>query len=138
MDDLIFELVAHKNRFWHRGGFSPLQLVFGENPRLPHDLLSDGHKALPGWQDVTSPSSEQDEAGAEFARAHAIRAAARRMAMEATARDNISRASRARTPGNRRFTPGQWVFVWRHFTRMSSRADALGRRRAGWTGPGVV
>eukprot|EP00959_Pyramimonas_sp_CCMP1952_P201103 4205678-Pyramimonas_sp.AAC.1 len=26
LDDLITELVAHKNRFWHRGGFSPLQL----------------------------------------------------------------------------------------------------------------
>ncbi len=33
---LIAEVVAAKNRFFHRGGFSPFQLVFGENPRLPH------------------------------------------------------------------------------------------------------
>eukprot|EP00959_Pyramimonas_sp_CCMP1952_P173596 3627620-Pyramimonas_sp.AAC.1 len=28
LDTLVYELTAHKNRYWHRGGFSPLQLVF--------------------------------------------------------------------------------------------------------------
>ena len=41
LETLAIELTAHKNRFYHRGGFSPLQLVFGSNPRLPHELLSD-------------------------------------------------------------------------------------------------
>eukprot|EP00959_Pyramimonas_sp_CCMP1952_P103175 2157943-Pyramimonas_sp.AAC.1 len=58
--------------------------------------------------------------------------------METAPREKISRASRAKAPGTRTFTPGQWVFIWRHFSRTSSRADALGRRRDGWTGPGVV
>eukprot|EP00959_Pyramimonas_sp_CCMP1952_P360195 7542259-Pyramimonas_sp.AAC.1 len=40
LDALVHELTAHKNRYWHRGGFSPLQVVFGENPRLSRDLLS--------------------------------------------------------------------------------------------------
>eukprot|EP00959_Pyramimonas_sp_CCMP1952_P284724 5952326-Pyramimonas_sp.AAC.1 len=108
LDDLITELVAHKNRYWHRGGFSPLQLVFGENPRLPHDILSDDHKGLPGWQDAVRPPSEQDQAGAEFARAQEVRAAARRLAMEVTSREKISRASRAKAPNVQTFTPGQW------------------------------
>eukprot|EP00959_Pyramimonas_sp_CCMP1952_P221324 4626727-Pyramimonas_sp.AAC.1 len=58
--------------------------------------------------------------------------------METTSREKISRASRAKPPVVQRYTPGQWVFVWRHFSRTSSRADALGRRRDGWCGPGVV
>ena len=31
-----YELVAHKHRFWHRGGFSPLLLVFGEMMGVPN------------------------------------------------------------------------------------------------------
>eukprot|EP00959_Pyramimonas_sp_CCMP1952_P264105 5522632-Pyramimonas_sp.AAC.1 len=58
--------------------------------------------------------------------------------MEVSAREKISRASRFKKPSVQRYTPGQWVFAWRHFSRTSSRADALGRRRDGWTGPGVV
>eukprot|EP00959_Pyramimonas_sp_CCMP1952_P267037 5583242-Pyramimonas_sp.AAC.1 len=54
------------------------------------------------------------------------------------AREKISRASRARGPAPREFSPGQWVYVWRRMTRSSSRADALGRRRDGWCGPGAV
>eukprot|EP00959_Pyramimonas_sp_CCMP1952_P237633 4965928-Pyramimonas_sp.AAC.1 len=87
---------------------------------------------------MTRSGAEQDEAGAEFARAQEVRAAARRLALEVTAGEKISRASRAKTPTAIKYTPGQWVFVWRHSSRMSSRADALGRRRDGWTGPGVV
>eukprot|EP00972_Heterocapsa_arctica_P074765 11033092-Heterocapsa_arctica.AAC.1 len=38
---LTAELVANKNRYLHQGGYSPFQLVFGHNPRLPHYLLPD-------------------------------------------------------------------------------------------------
>eukprot|EP00959_Pyramimonas_sp_CCMP1952_P334269 7000485-Pyramimonas_sp.AAC.1 len=90
LDELVHELVAHKSRFWHREGFSPLQLVFGQNPRLPHDLLSDDVRGISGWRDMISPASEQDAAGAEFARSQRVRAAARRLAIEANARDEIT------------------------------------------------
>ena len=35
MESIIHEAVSSKNRHFHRGGFSPYQLVIGENPRLP-------------------------------------------------------------------------------------------------------
>eukprot|EP00959_Pyramimonas_sp_CCMP1952_P055670 1163374-Pyramimonas_sp.AAC.1 len=108
LDELDHELFARKNRFWHRGGFSPAQLVFGQNPRLPHDILSDDAGAVPGWRDMLSPASEQDSAGAEFARSQEVRAAARRLAIEANAHEKISRASKARAPALKSFTPGQW------------------------------
>eukprot|EP00959_Pyramimonas_sp_CCMP1952_P272321 5693486-Pyramimonas_sp.AAC.1 len=63
-EDLVYELCAHKNRFWYRGGFPPLQLALEENPRLPDELLSDDGLGLPGWQDAIRPASEQDSAGA--------------------------------------------------------------------------
>eukprot|EP00974_Lingulodinium_polyedra_P053475 5137830-Lingulodinium_polyedra.AAC.1 len=41
LETLLCEAQSAKNRHYHRGGFSPYQLVFGENPRLPRALLSD-------------------------------------------------------------------------------------------------
>ena len=35
LDELLCQTVSAKNRFFHRGGFSPYQLVFGENPAFP-------------------------------------------------------------------------------------------------------
>eukprot|EP00959_Pyramimonas_sp_CCMP1952_P022982 482790-Pyramimonas_sp.AAC.1 len=93
---------------------------------------------LPGWQDCLRPPSEQDSAGAEFARSQRVRDVARRLAMETTARDKIHKASKAKGPSQTTFSPGQWVFVWHRLTRAGSRADTLGRRRDAWTGPGVV
>eukprot|EP00959_Pyramimonas_sp_CCMP1952_P195397 4085965-Pyramimonas_sp.AAC.1 len=87
---------------------------------------------------MTRHPAHQDPAGAEFSRAQAIRTTARRLAMEVYSREKISRASRARTPVPRSLVPGQWVFVWRHFSRTSLRGDSLGKRRDGWAGPGVV
>eukprot|EP00959_Pyramimonas_sp_CCMP1952_P018568 392348-Pyramimonas_sp.AAC.1 len=92
---------------------------------MPHELLSDDARGLPGRHDATCPATEQDSAGAEFARAQEVRAVARRLAMETTVREKISRASKARGPAFKEFTPGQWVFAWRNLSRTSSRADAL-------------
>eukprot|EP00959_Pyramimonas_sp_CCMP1952_P136456 2855767-Pyramimonas_sp.AAC.1 len=65
---------------------------------------------LPGWQDAIRPASELDSAGSEFARSQRIRELARKLALEATARDKIAKASKARGPGQAQvsFTPGQW------------------------------
>eukprot|EP00974_Lingulodinium_polyedra_P099684 9656021-Lingulodinium_polyedra.AAC.1 len=32
-EGLVYGLTAAKNRLWHRGGYSPCQLVLGQNPR---------------------------------------------------------------------------------------------------------
>ena len=50
---LACQVVASKNRYLHRGGFSPFQLVFGHNPRLPHDLLSDDPMDRVGLGDLS-------------------------------------------------------------------------------------
>lgn len=38
----IIGMVAAKNRHFVRGGYRPYQMVFGENPRAPRELRSDG------------------------------------------------------------------------------------------------
>ena len=65
---LAWELCLSKNRYLHRGGFSPFQLVFGHNPRLPHDLLSDYPLDRVGLEDLSHSAMEADSVAAEFAR----------------------------------------------------------------------
>ena len=38
LEDLLAEIVSLKNRRGNRGGFTPYQLVIGQNPRVPHEL----------------------------------------------------------------------------------------------------
>ncbi|CAE7202644.1 unnamed protein product [Symbiodinium sp. CCMP2456] len=40
VDELISAVVSAKNRWYNAGGYTPVQLVFGEMPRIPGDLLS--------------------------------------------------------------------------------------------------
>eukprot|EP00959_Pyramimonas_sp_CCMP1952_P190390 3982072-Pyramimonas_sp.AAC.1 len=61
-----------KNRYYHRSGYSPYQLVFGENPRLPWSLLSDEGVGDSGLEDVQAESAMQDSAASAFARKHQI------------------------------------------------------------------
>eukprot|EP00959_Pyramimonas_sp_CCMP1952_P280143 5856521-Pyramimonas_sp.AAC.1 len=42
---------SSKNRYLHRGGFTPYQLVLGQNPRMPNDVLSDGAAPTAGSSD---------------------------------------------------------------------------------------
>eukprot|EP00959_Pyramimonas_sp_CCMP1952_P231326 4835238-Pyramimonas_sp.AAC.1 len=60
---------------------------------MPREILSDVSRAVFGWQDVIQTPAEQDSAGAEFARAHRVREAARWLALEASAGGQISKAS---------------------------------------------
>lgn len=61
LDELISCVVAHKNRWFSRGGFSPCQLVFGSNPSIPADLLCDRPQDL-AWQDIEADGFDQDTA----------------------------------------------------------------------------
>ena len=69
LDNLMYSTVASKNRYLHRGGFSPCQLVFGQNPRLPHDLLGDDAVDAVGLGDLRETAWDADTAASEFARA---------------------------------------------------------------------
>lgn len=52
MDLLVSAVVSNKNRYFHRGGFSPAQLVFGCNPRVPLELLGDDELSVVAKEDV--------------------------------------------------------------------------------------
>ncbi|CAE7692773.1 unnamed protein product, partial [Symbiodinium microadriaticum] len=41
LDELLAATTAAKNRWFCSGGYTPVQLVFGEMPRVPGELLSD-------------------------------------------------------------------------------------------------
>eukprot|EP00959_Pyramimonas_sp_CCMP1952_P294218 6154023-Pyramimonas_sp.AAC.1 len=73
-------------------------LVCGKITRLSREMLSDDRMGLPGRLDCLRPATEQDSAGAEFARSQSVRDVARRLAMEIAARDKLHTASKARGP----------------------------------------
>ena len=41
VSSLLVDLVAAKNQFLNRGGYSPVQLVFGRTPQIPGELLQE-------------------------------------------------------------------------------------------------
>ncbi len=135
MESIIHEAVGPKNRYFHRGGFSPYQLVIGENPRLPKELLSDEAIDEVGLEHLSGTAADTDTAAAAFSRKHQVRQPARQnlMRMEAKSRVAEAVASRASTPNN--FSPGQWVYVWR---KVKGRAKTHVLQRDRWVGPGAV
>ena len=134
LSELIKQLVMNKNRFFHRGGYSPSQLVFGANPRVPMELLSDDPLVEIGLQEVHADAFEQDTPAAEFRRAQAVREKARELCLRITARDKVRLTSTAHKHPQRNWAVGQWVYVWRRHS--GSGNGHLTRSR--WVGPGVV
>lgn len=95
LDEFLSSLTTTKNRWFHRGGFSPATLVFGELPRIPGELLSDDHVGLAGIADQFDDPLEADTAAGEFRRRYHIREQAKQLAMEQTSKEAISRAVKA-------------------------------------------
>ena len=134
LEELLVNVVCNKNRWFSRGGYSPCQLVFGVNPRIPLDLLSDDPLQEAGWDDVLNDAFDQDSATTEFRRAHAIRQKARELCVQAVSKEKIRLSANHRRHPQRQWTIGQWVFVWR-------RQPGTGQghvTRSRWTGPGIV
>lgn len=132
--ELIFSLVSHKNRWFHRGGYSPCQLVFGCNPRIPLELLSDDGRQAVALDDVLAHGFEQDSAASEFTRSQLIRDRARELCIKNTAKDRVRLSTQKQTHQQRTWFPGQWVYVWRRFSG-TGQGHAT---RSRWTGPGLV
>ena len=132
-----YELVGQKNRYLHRGGFSPYQLVFGVNPRLPGDILSDDPTDLVPFSDQSPEAMEVDSVAAEFTRRQQIRQEARRLLFASEAGRKLAAATRAARHQDRQFSKGQWVYVWRRASRTHA-GNELGLQRDRWVGPGLV
>ena len=130
LEELAMALVTTKNSWFNRGGYSPAQLVYGKNPRLPTELLSDAGRSTPGRDDVLCDPGSLDTAAEEFRRSHSIREAARRLSMQHTAKEKLREASKPPLHKHRTWTAGQWVMVW----RLSKHATTRHR----WVGPGLV
>ena len=132
-DEYLAEICACKNRWYCREGFTPYQLVFGEQPRLPHDLLSDHITSQQGLRDVYEDPLQVDSAAGEFRRQFEVRQAARQRAMKQASHQAISKATKSAMHRVKNWAPGQWVYVFR---RARAGNDLHPRDR--WVGPGVV
>ena len=133
---LSCELTAAKDRYLHRGGFSPFQLVYGHNPRLPHKLLSDDPLDRIGLEDLSAPM-DADTVADEFSREVQIRHRAREK-LFSDSRRKITDASASAMHCDRRFQQGQWVYVYRRAPQFRTASKHGGLQRDRWVGPGVV
>lgn len=134
LDDLMTMMVSFKNKYFHRGGFSPAQLVFGTSPRLPTDFLSDDQLLLPALEELRCDPLSMDTPTADFARASMIREKARQLCIKTTLKDKAQLGMRKHAHRQRVWTPGQWVYCWRKFTGTGGGHTT----RARWVGPGLV
>ena len=112
LQDLMTMLVSFKNKYFHRGGLSPYQIVFGISPRLPADLLSDDEMLLPALQDLQGDPLNVDSAAAEFNRTHAIREKARQLCINTTLKDKAQRGMRKYDDRNRRGSCDKGTMGW--------------------------
>ena len=106
LDLLVLSLVANKNRYFHTRDYSPYQLTFGLNPRLPQELLTGDPLQEPGRSDINADSFEQDSAAAEFNRAFRIRDKARQLCMTSNAKEKIRLSSQGQLHQQRQWHVG--------------------------------
>ena len=117
---VIAEVVACRNRYMDRFGFSPMQRVFGKNLRLPASLLS---------TDALNRDLVQASAGDPIHRAWEIREIASQEWLRRQDQAAVRRSIRAqsRTTDQIKIPIGSWVYVFR---------DSPSYK--GWVGPGVT
>eukprot|EP00971_Amphidinium_carterae_P352873 6492759-Amphidinium_carterae.1 len=129
----LCELTAMKNSHFNRGGYTPMQLVYGRNPLVPGELLGHGETA----HLAAATSYPQDNpAEQEYTRANQIRHRAREMAFSHQCRTKFNVAARAPLHKDQTFSPGQWVFVWRKI--QAAQRNHMNHRAGSWRGPGLV
>ncbi|CAE6953093.1 GIP [Symbiodinium sp. CCMP2592] len=109
IDELLAAVVSAKNRWFNSGGYTPVQLVYGELPRVPGELLSDNNNGQQVISDGFYDPAGMDEAGAEFRKSAAIRERGRQLALAETSKEAIKRALSTSSTPLRSWSPGQWV-----------------------------
>ena len=130
-----------KNRGGNRGRFTPNQLVIGQNPRVPHELLSDDPADEVGMQELIRDNADLDSPAKAFKHSVQIRDHARMLMETDTARERSRSAGRAQLHRDRSYHRGQWVCLakgsaWRERSNWGSSALSVGapgtRRSSRW------
>ena len=106
-------------------GYTPHQYVFGRNPDVPSDLMSEPLHVVPATLGLS------DEA---VAKSQAIRSAARRAVIETQDDAALRRAFSARPRLQQQFQPGDLVAYWRAQKYQQGQVWLGGR----WYGTAVV
>ncbi|CAE7224945.1 RE2 [Symbiodinium sp. CCMP2592] len=127
IDLMLYHLTAAKNMWYTRAGYSPAQLVFGRNPRIPEELLSDLVSSAPGRQAMASDPTNLEGSERAYVQSCIIRQRARELMFEKEANEKLQRAARAPRHTYQQYAAGQWVYVFRRAPQ-----------RARWSGPGLV
>ena len=117
---LLREVEAAKNRLFNRSNYSPSQRMLGHTPRTNGELMSD---------DAIDPVLLGH--GQELEQLLATRRAAQKAFAEVNTSEAAQRALRGRNRAQRRFLPGEVIFVWRSWKEK-------GVLKPQWVGPGVV
>ena len=126
-----------KNRRGNRGAFTPYQLVIGQNPRVPHELLSDDAVDEVGMQELSSNDADLDSPAKAFRQSMKIRDHARMLMETHTARERLRSAGKAQLHRDRNYHREQWVYVWRRDLR-GARDRTGGPSLSRSVGPGLV
>ena len=122
------ECVRHahiKNTMIQSYGFTPHQHVFGLNPSLPGDLLSEPLQIVPATAGLTE---------AAIAKAQAIRQSAREAVIRLQDDKSLRRALSARPRLAQSFQPGDCVAYWRQQKVIQGQVQQGGR----WHGTAIV
>ena len=133
LDELLAVVMAAKNRWFNSGGYTPVQLVFGEVPRVPGELLSENFGGQQVISDGFYDPAGMDEAGNEFRKSARIRERGRQLALAETSRETVRRALATSSTPLRTWSPGQWVYCFRR-GRVGDQLHPTSR----WVGPGLV
>ena len=117
---------AHiKNQMLQVHGYSPHQFVFGKNPNVPEDLLSEPLSVVSATASLTEES---------IAKSQSIRTAARTALIQMQDDRSLRVALLARPRVNPEFTPGDLVAYWRNQKWVQGSLQTGGR----WWGTAVV
>ena len=122
------ECVRHahiKNTMIQSYGFTPHQHVFGLNPNLPGDLLSEPLQVVPATAGLTE---------AALAKAQAIRQSAREAVIRLQDDKSLRRALSARPRLTQTFQAGDCVAYWRQQKYLQGQVQQGGR----WHGTAIV
>ena len=137
LEDLLAEIVSLKKRRGNRGGFTPYQLVIGNNPRVPHELLSEDAVDEVGMQQLSRDDADLDSPAKAFRQSMRISDHARMLMETHTARERLRSAGKAQLHRDRNYHRGHWVYVWRRDLR-GARDRTGGPSLSRWVGPGLV